>query len=119
MTPETVRKRRKARERITAFAGLIATPHDLGTGALVMPAGARLALSHSAALSLGQVTITIVAGRRSFSHPALVADAIHKGDWAEKGTRVTEAGAPSGTLSLYHVNPLDGTLDVIATQVIV
>lgn len=111
--------RRKDREAISAFKTLIATPQDLDAGPLVMPAGARLALSHTAALTLGQVTITIVAGRRSFSHPALSADAIYKGDWAEEGTRVTQTGAPVGTLSIHFVNPLDGTTKVIATQVIV
>jgi hypothetical protein len=84
-----------------------------------MPAPGRLALSHSAGLSLGEVTVTLVEGRRFFSHPALDSDEIHRGDWAEEGVRVTQAGAPSGILFLYLVNPLDGTLDVIATQVVV
>ena len=65
------------------------------------------------------MTVTLVEGRRFFSHPALDPDEIHRGDWAEESVRVTQAGAPSGTLSLYLVNPLDGTLDVVATQVVV
>ena len=110
--------RRKARERITAFDALVATPHDLGTGPLVLPAAARLALSHTVALSAGQVTITTVAGRRQWSHPALAADAIHRGDWAEADHRVTASGTPLGTLTLHMVNPLDGTLAVIATLIV-
>jgi fructose-1,6-bisphosphatase/inositol monophosphatase family enzyme len=64
------------------------------------------------------VTITIVEGRRVWSHPALLADAIHKGDWAEESYRITQAGAPSGTLTIYLVDPLDGTTKAIATQVV-
>ena len=119
MSASIIRGRRQDRERITAFDALIETPHDLGASDLVMPASGRLAISHTAALSLGQVTISIVTGRVSFSNPTLVANAIHRGSWAEKGTRVSQTGAPVGTLSLYLVNPIDGTTKVIATQTVI
>lgn len=118
MTASIIRGRRQARERITAFDSLIAAPHDLGASDLVMPASARLAISHSAALSLGQITISIVPGRLGFSHPAMVANAVYRGSWGEAGTRITQTGARSGQLTIYMVNPIDGTTKVIATQVV-
>ena len=121
MTSSLVRGRRLDRERLSAFDALIAAPHDLGaSGPLVMPASARLALSHSAALTLGQITISITPGRVGFSHPSMVADDIYKGAWAEEGTRVSQADAPAGTLTLYLVNPIDGgKLVPIASLVVV
>lgn len=118
MTTSLVRGRRQDRERISAFDALVAAPFDLSTGPLIMPASARLAISHSAALTLGQVTITIVPGRLGFSHPEMVADDIYKGAWAEKGTRVSQSGAPAGDFKVLLVNPIDGTTTVIATQTI-
>jgi hypothetical protein len=112
-----MKTRRSDRENLSAFAALIATPHDLGAGALTTPAPGRLALSHSAGLSSGQVTVA-VGSRRGFSHPALDADQVHRGYHAEKGVEVTQTGAPTGTLSVYLVNPFDGTYDLIATEVV-
>ena len=83
-----------------------------------MPASARLAISHSAGLSLGQVTVTIVEGRRTFSNPALLADEIHKADFGDEGTRIKQVGAPAGTFRLFHVDELNGVTTLIATQVI-
>jgi len=111
---------RQKREALTAFNALIAAPHDLGASDLIMPAGARLALSHSAGLVRGEVTVVTVAGRRSWSHPALGADAPFKGDWADEGSRVSLSGVPVGTATLYLVNPLDGgKLVPVATLVVV
>lgn len=118
MTASIIRGRRQDRERITAFDSLVATPHDLASGPLVMPSSARLALSHSAGLTAGQVTISIVTGRVGFTHPALAADVVYRGSWAEKGTRISQSGSPAGTLKIWLVNPLDGTLETIATQVV-
>ena len=119
MTTSLVRGRRQDRERISAFDALVASPHDLGASDLVMPASARLAISHSAALTLGQITISITPGRVGFSHPAMPANDLYKGSWAEEGTRVSQSGAPAGTLTVYLVNPIDGTVEPIAQQVVV
>ncbi len=112
-----VRERRRDRANLSAFRALLAAPHDLGAGPLVMPAPGRLALAHSAGLAAGQVTVSVGA-RRSFSHPALAADEVHRGIHAEEGFAITQTGAPLGTLSLYLVDPLDGTHALIATQVV-
>ena len=111
------RQRRQARRDLTELDGILATPHDLGSGPLVIPAGARLAVSHSAGLTSGQVTVAI-GDRLEFSHPALAADAVHRGDWAERGMSISQTGAPTGTLSLYIVDPFDGTARLVATQVV-
>lgn len=62
----------------------------------------------------GQVTIS-VGDRLEFSHTALDADEVWRGIWAEKGFGITQTGAPTGTLSVF---PLDGTYELIATEVV-
>ena len=111
------RKRRSKRQNLSALKALVAAPHDLDSGALVMPAGARLAISHSVGLSAGQVTIA-VGDRREFTCPALAADEVHRGIHAERGFAVTQTGAPAGTIRIYLVDPLDGTHARIAFQAV-
>lgn len=112
-----IRRRRRAREATSAFRFLISAPHDLSTGPLLMPGQGRLAMSHSAALSAGQVNISAEGGRQ-WTHRALVADAIALGNWAGENSRVTQVGSPTGTLSLFVQNNLDGTFAKIAQQVV-
>lgn len=118
-TPAQLRShRQKLREATSSFRFLIASPHDMAADPiLVLPAGARLAISHSIGLGAGQVTITTEGGR-SWTHKALAADSVALGNWHEDNARVTQVGAPVGTLSLYVQNPLDGTFALIATQII-
>ena len=70
-------------------------------------------------LQWGIIALPFSTGRVSFSHPAMVADDIYKGSWAEKGTRISQTGAPVGTLTVYLVNPIDGTTKIIATQTVI
>ncbi len=113
-----LRRRRQGREAITALQPLVDTPHDLGSGPLRMPAGARLAISHSAGLSQGDVTVSLGNGA-GFTHPALAADQVFRGVWAERGQDVTVTGVPSGTLTVHAIDPLDaGRTLVIATRVV-
>ena len=113
------RRRRKARAAHTAWDALAASPHDLGTGPLVTPGQGRIGISHSAGLAAGTVTVTHITGRREFTHPALAADEMHKGDHVERGARVTVSGAPTGTLTLWAINTLDsGRSRAIATLVV-
>lgn len=113
------RLRRKARAAHTAWDALAASPHDLSTGPLVVAGQGRLGVSHSAGLAAGEVTVTHVAGRRQFTHPALAADQLHKGDHVERGARVTVSGVPAGTLTLWAIDALSGTKSrAVATLVI-
>jgi hypothetical protein len=86
------------------YTALVSAPVDLGEVAedgtsdpLVIPGGARLAMSHSEALDAGVVTIG------GFSHPALSANALHRGNFFETGKSiVVERGsAPAGTFTVY------------------
>lgn len=111
-----LRRDRLARELDKAFAVLIATPHDFGTIAadatsvadMTMPAGARLALALDAATDPQDITINVTGGGHpGFTTPALLADEVHRGDWAEENRVVSvtrEAGCPAGAFTLYQVD---------------
>ncbi len=112
-----LRRRRRERERDKSYDGLVAANHDFGSIAagassvanLALPAGARLAISHSVALDAEDVTVTIAGANINFTHPALVADEIYRGAWGEETMVVTigrGAGAPAGDFILYMVSPL-------------
>lgn len=65
------------------------------------------------------LTVTHVDPRREFTHPELDADQIHPGDFAEKGSSVEVPGVPSGTLTLWVLNPFDESVaHAIATKVV-
>lgn len=112
-----LRRRTRARSSLRAIDSLVTTPHDLGSGPLRMPAGARLAISHSVGLTAGEVTVSLGNGA-SFSHPALVADVLFPGLWAEKGQDVTVSGAPTGTLTLHVLDPFSNVPLAVATRVV-
>lgn len=119
------RLRRDQRERrdLSAFAALLAAPHDLGDGTdgLVLPARARLAISHEAGMSEGDVVVHIAGdGDLDFTHPELAADEVHRGNWGERGMTVTveNVGAPEGALTLYLIDPFGRPLP-IATATLV
>ena len=110
-----LRHNRKERELDKAFDVLVATPHDFGTLAadstsvtnLAMPAGARLAIAVDVVLDAEDVTITIAGASLGFTHPALLADQIYRGVWAEKTMVVSvtrEIGCPAGAFTLYQVD---------------
>lgn len=121
-----LRKNRRERERDKAFRFLEATPHVFdalaASGTTVtnfsMPAGARLALSHSVAMSAEDVTVNITAGR-SFSHAALAADENARGNVAEETMEISltrSAALIAGTFTLYFVDSF-GLHKAIATAV--
>lgn len=113
------RRRRKARAARTSWDPLAASPWDLGTGPLVTPAQGRLGISHSAGLAAGAVTVVHVQPRREFTHPALGADEVWKGDHVERGARVTVGGVPVGVAALWLINPLDSGKRVLIAQLTV
>jgi hypothetical protein len=108
-----LRQRTRGREARSALAVLASSPHDLSTP-LRMPTGAMLALSHSAGLVLGDTTIDLSNGA-SFSTPAIAADVVYKGIWAEQGLSVSVTDSPTGVMSLHYIDPLDGVSHVIGT----
>jgi hypothetical protein len=106
---------RQERRGTTELKTLVATPHDFGNLAadattvtnLSMPTNARLALSHSVAVSLGDITVNI-GGRKNFGHPDLDADIVQRGQVAEEGMVISitrGAAAIAGTFTLYFVDP--------------
>lgn len=119
--------RRQSYERriIKQFDSLIETPHTFDNLAassstatnFSLPANGRLAISHSASLPAGHVSIDVGANR-SFSHPALNADEPFKGGlYGEEGQEVVltrGTGGNAGTFSLYVVTP-SGVRETIAT----
>lgn len=118
---------RRARERDTAFAALIETPHAFDAIAagettattFAMPAPGRLAMSFSVALDPEDITITMSGQSMKFSCPALSADQLHRGSLGEKNATVSvtrAAGCPAGTLTLYALNALS-VPKIIATAV--
>ena len=110
-------RRQQIRENLSVFRDLFKEPHDLSAGPLFMPSPGRLAISHSNGLTAGEVVI-LVGARRTFTHPSLNPDQIARGIYAEATVEVTAAGVPTGTLTLYIVDPLDGTHGAVATQVV-
>lgn len=100
-----------ARLDFTRFRALIASPANL-SAPLVLPGRARLAISHSVGLTLGQVTVAL--GHQHFSHPALTAGQVWRGYTGERTNVVTVTGSPTGVLKLYIVDPF-GRHKVIGT----
>ena len=113
---QIMRKNRKEREALRAIDYVrdwVDNPHDFGgvaadatSGAIVMPSPMRLAISHSSALNANDVTVNVL-GTRSFSHPALSADIVHRGIWAEEGFSISISRGSSvaaGTFTLYVVD---------------
>ncbi len=110
-----LRHDRKERELDRAFDTLVTTPHSFGALAadstsatnLAMPAGSRLAIAVDTALDPEDVTITIAGAALGFTNPALAADQIHRGVWAEENMVVSitrELGCPAGAFTLYQVD---------------
>ena len=124
-------QRQKARRQLDPFfrsTGLVELPdgqgtnHDFGaTGqtALTLPGSARLAFSYSVPLADGVVSVDI-SGGRSFSHPALAADEIFRGEWGEetKDITINRGAAPAGVASVYIVDDI-GRNFVIGTATFV
>lgn len=77
-------KRQRNRRDVSAFAALIDTP---GSGAITMPANARIYLRSVAGASLGDDMATI--GSRTIQSPALDAGESMDGIYVERGQVVT------------------------------
>jgi hypothetical protein len=121
------RKDRRQRADETQFAieptPLVGTPHvfaALGPSAtsttnLSMPANGRLAISHSVALSAGDVTINI-GDRQEFNHPALAIDEIYRGIRAEEDMVVSitrnNANVITGNFSIYLVDAFGQHIEI-------
>lgn len=84
-----------------------------------LPGSIRLAVSFSVPLAQGVLTVE-VAGGRNFTHPALAADEVYRGEFAEEGKEVTIArgAAPAGTATIYIVDDIGRNL-AIGTAVFV
>lgn len=101
------RERRRAAQRQRAFDADAATPFDMGTVAAGNPlptpypmrAASRLAVSFSAPLTAGQLTVSI--GARTLGTPALTADEIRRLEFGERNEDVVPQSAIAGTVTLY------------------
>lgn len=122
------RKSRRLRADENQFAlpptDLVGTPHafdglaaDGSTSTnFNLPANGVLALSHSVAVSAGNITIN-VGDRRTFESGDLESDEVQQGIWGEEGQKVsiTRDGASiAGTFTLYLVDSF-GKNTAIAT----
>lgn len=114
-----LRRRTKQDESDFDIAGLFDTPHDFGSQAagvgspnnLLLPANARIAISHSVGLSPEDVSMTDV-GPPELGHDnaeTTNANGIQEiRNWYEKNTTLhifRRAGSPAGTLSVYFLGP--------------
>ena len=108
-------RHRRSRQDLGAFAALIETPHDLGVEPVVLPANARLAVSSDNAEAAGDVTVTVKS--TVYATPALVADAPHRLNLAERGWEVDVDGPVGSTITLHVVGHF-GEHVAIATKVL-
>lgn len=85
-TVPAVRGRRKARQNVSAFAALIATP---ATGDFDMPAGGKILLLATAGAAAGD-TAAVVSGpsTRTIKTPLLLAGESVVIDWIERASNV-------------------------------
>lgn len=101
----------RGRRDLSAFQALIDSPHDFGAisaegaeNTLSIPAQARLAISCSDAILLGQVNVT-AGEQRTFSTPDLEADELFKGCVAEADQVIDiSSDGATGTLSLFIID---------------
>lgn len=109
------RQKRKERHDFQLFEDLIAAPFDFGSlvaeavsPALTLPGSGQLGISHSAALSAGDITVSSGIAK-AFTTPDQAADIVWPGFWGEKTHLVTltrGTGGNAGTITLYLRGPL-------------
>ncbi len=86
---QVIAEHRKERQNVTAFAALVASPV---TGAITLPAGARLAFRSVAGTSAGATAATIAAStNRTIKTPTLAAGESMMLDYVERAAVVTPA----------------------------
>lgn len=86
---QVIAKSRKERQNVSAFAALVASPV---TGAITLPAGARLAFRSVAGASAGTTASTIAGtSNRTIKTPALAAGESMTLDHVERAAVVTPA----------------------------
>jgi len=86
---QVIAEHRKERQNVTAFAALVASPV---TGAVTLPAGARLAFRSVAGATAGTTAATIAAStNRTIKTPALAAGESMTLDYVERAAVVTPA----------------------------
>lgn len=120
----TVQHRRRADQRLRAdvsqFAGLIASPSNLGSVAaasssnpLQLPANASLGLSFSVAVAAGDLSLDI-GPNKVVNVPALVADRVFRRGYGEESQAivVNRHGAPAGTATVYILDGIGRALAI-------
>lgn len=102
------RERRRALSRERSFSAQIASPFDLGSAAaagdspnpLVLLDSINVAVSFSAAITAGQLTIDTNRGK-TLGTLALAADEIHRLGFFEKNVSLTPSCAIAGDVTIY------------------
>lgn len=121
------RQDRVARARVKAYEALIASPADLGnvavtgtSSALTLPAGARLALSCSVALSGDEVSTAtaLTASTISFTAPSTIEDSGDGLGVFVPGDRIRVTGSASNNRLYTVVTASDGSLTVAERTVV-
>jgi hypothetical protein len=84
---------------MTKFNGDVASPFDASATPYTMKANARLAVSHSAGVTAGQ--LRVLDNGKTLKTPALTANAKYRLDVVPKGRQVTIQCDAAGVVHLY------------------
>lgn len=98
-----VRERRRERQDLSAYQFLIATPIDVASDSIVLPANGEIGVSFSTPVAAGDLTVTV--GSRNLENPALDADVVHKLGYFERGRELSFvwSGDPA-TITVYVID---------------
>lgn len=93
-----LRRKRRERQNVTAFAALIDTPGDLAAG-VVFPANGVMYVSCSQELT--DTTVLLEIKEVEYGAPALPADEAYNVAFVEKDVTVTKAAGAPGVVSIF------------------
>lgn len=107
--------RRKLSADLKAFAAFIETPADVSSGPFTMPAGARVAVSHSADIEAGQLRLVVTGPTdRTLATPTLAADQVFKGEFLERAVSFTVETDVAGDVTVYVLDEWTRPLEIAA-----
>lgn len=116
------RRRRRAAENLDKFEGDVAAPFSMGTVAAPNPlpapypmrANARIAVSFSAVVAAGQLTLAV--GSAVLKTPVLAANEIYRLEVAARDQDITPTSAIAGTVKIHVLDEWSRS-SVVATGI--
>lgn len=93
------RSRRRTADRVSKYAALIATPHDIGASAVTLPAAGEIAVAADVSVTAGDISIATNTSR-TLETPDLDADQLHRLGHFEKGVTL-DVTFTGGDVTLY------------------